>query len=62
MKDIIPMRQLPGDCQPTQRFPTHLLEAARYAATTQGEGSSQAESVALSTDDRKALYDFVIEV
>ena len=64
MNDIVPLRLPATGSQPSQRFPMHLLEAAQYAVGTQGEGLNQAGllSAPLSVDDRKALYDFVVEV
>jgi len=64
VNDIAPLRLSATGSQPSQRFPTHLLEAARYIVATQGEGLNQPRppSTPLSVDDRKAIYDFVIEV
>jgi len=64
VNDIVPLKLSATGSQPSQRFPTHLLEAARYAVSTQGEGLHQVgpPSAPLSVDDRKAIYDFVIEV
>ncbi|XP_065897812.1 uncharacterized protein [Dysidea avara] len=63
VNDIVPLRLPATGSQPSQRFPMHLLEAAQYAVGTQGEGLNQAGllSAPLSVDDRKALYDFVVE-
>ena len=47
-----------------QRFPSHMIEAARQPAMREEEPSLGAGlySNPLSVDDRRALYDFVVEV
>ena len=47
-----------------QRFPSHMIEAAQQPAMPEEEPSKGAglNSNPLSVDDRRALYDFVVEV
>ena len=62
VNDLAPL-QLPTKPETPQRFPSHMIQAAQQPdiqeEQPQGVGLN---STPLSVDDRRTLYDFVIEV
>ena len=55
---------VPTKPETTQRFPSHMIQAAQQPSVQEEEQSQGVglNSTPLSVDDRRALYDFVIEV
>ena len=64
VNDLVPL-PLPTKPEETQRFPSHMIQAAQQPSVQEEEEQPQGagfHNTPLSVDDRRALYDFVIEV
>ena len=63
VNDLAPL-PLPTKPEKTsQRFPSHMIQAARQPSVQEEQPQGVGlHNTPLSVDDRRALYDFVIEV
>lgn len=62
VNDLAPLPLLTKPEETSQRFPSHMIQATRQPSVQEEPQGVGLHNTPLSVDDRRALYDFVIEV